>query len=188
MKFRVLLYQDAVAKPAGIPDVWPAEVTAVDDDVVSVDSPYLLMTPQEYDDYRTLHRAEYDAWVDARSLSSVKAAKCLAIDARTIELVSRGFDFPPGSGVYFSLSIEAQTRLISAYHSRNEPELVYPLIWNTLDDLDALEIPDSETMRLFYLQAMMTRRTWIDAGTALKSQVRAATTTAEVAAVEDTRQ
>ena len=188
MKFRVLLYQDTVAKPAGIPDAWPAEVWAVDDDVLSVDSPYLLMTPQEYDDYRTLHRAAYDAWVDAMSLSSVKAAKFTAVDEKTVELIKRGFEFPPGSGQRFSLSNEAQSLLLGAYQSRNEPLFSYPLSWNTLDDSSVLDIPDAETLHLFYLQATGTVRAHRDSGTALKSQVRAATTIAEVAAVEDTRQ
>jgi hypothetical protein len=187
MKFRVLLYQDAVAKPAGIPDIWPAEVATVDDDAV-VDSPYLLMTPQEYDDYRALHRSAYDAWVDATSLSTIKAAKFAAIDERTVDLIRRGFEFPPGSGQRFSLSNEAQSLLLGAYQSRNDPLFTYPISWNTLDDSGVLEIPDAETLHLFYLQATGTVRARRDSGTALKSQVRAATTTAEVAAVEDTRQ
>lgn len=187
MKFRVLLYQDVAAKPAGIPDAWPAEVTTVDDDAV-VDSPFLLMTPQEYDDYRTAHREAYDAWVDSISLAGVKAAKFQAIDEKTVELIRRGFEFPPGSGQRFSLSNEAQSLLLGAYQSRNDPLFTYPLVWNTLDDAGALEIPDAATLYLFYLQATGTVRAHRDSGTALKSQVRAATSVAEVAAVEDTRQ
>jgi len=55
----VLLYQFVTNKPAGIPDVWPAEVKETSD----LPSPdWVLMTPAEFEAYKSTHQAAYNTW------------------------------------------------------------------------------------------------------------------------------
>jgi hypothetical protein len=55
----VLLYQYVANKPAGIPDVWPAEVR----DVTELPGPdWVVMSYVELETYKQTHKATYDAW------------------------------------------------------------------------------------------------------------------------------
>lgn len=116
-----------------------------------------------------------------------KASLCTAIDARTGALIALGFEFPPGGGQRFSLSQEAQSRIMGADSLRLDPLFAYPLSWNTIDDMGVMSLPDAATVHAFCLTAVGTYRAHIDAGTALKDQIRAATTSAEATAVTDDR-
>ncbi len=109
------------------------------------------------------------------------------IDQRTSDLIAEGFQFPPTTGLVFSLSAEAQTNLLGLESARLDPAFTYPVNWNSIDDEAVYAIPDADTAHSFYLTALGTIRAWKDSGTALKDQVRAATTPAEVAAVVDNR-
>lgn len=117
-------------------------------------------------------------------LIEAKAAKFASIDARTDELIASGFTF---ASKQFSLSQAAQSRLMGINQVRDDENVTYPIKWNTIDDSDTYSIPDSATVLSFYLTAVGTYRTHVDSGTALKDQVRAATTVAEVDAVVDNR-
>ncbi len=121
------------------------------------------------------------------SLQEAKDFKHAAIDVRTEELIAAGFEFPTGSGLWFSLSSHAQRNLQGLDQVRDLPEVIYPVAWNTLDDSAVLSIPDSATAHGFFLTAFAVYRAHLDSGTALKDQVRAATTVAEVDAVVDAR-
>ena len=121
-------------------------------------------------------------------LQAVKDARGKEIDQHTRQLISKGFEFPPASSMIFSLSSNAQTSLIAADGARNDPEFNYPVNWNTIDDGQVFQIPNAVTLHAFYLTALGTVRGWLDSGTAIKDQIRAATTPAEVAAVPDNRQ
>ena len=76
---------------------------------------------------------------------------------------------------------------MGTHQAKHDPAFTYPVKWNTLDDSDVIEIADSSALHTFYLTALGTYRTHVDSGTTLKDSVRAATTIAEVDAVEDTR-
>lgn len=123
----------------------------------------------------------------ARTLEEAKSQKFVAIDSRTDDICDLGFEFPPGSGQRFSLSLAAQAKLLGLDLLRDDSHLVYPVKYNTVDDEETLEIYDSETMHNFFLTAVGTYRAAIDSGTAVKDEVRAADTIEEADAVEDSR-
>ncbi len=125
-----------------------------------------------------------EAEKNSNCLASCKAAKCAAIDSRTDELIAQGFTY---SSKTFSLSDAAQNRIMGTHQVRDDAALTYPLKWNTIDDLDALELADSAAVHSFYLAALGTYRGHVDGGTSLKDQVRAATTHAAVEAITDSR-
>ena len=133
-------------------------------------------------------QAQIDAIVAAHegpdSLMCYKAAKYTLIDKRTDELISGGFQY---ASKIFSLSPNAQAKMMGINQIRNEQEVVYPIRWNTKDDNDYYEIQNANDMKGFYLTGVGTYRYHVDSGTALKDQVRAATSKAEVDAVVDNR-
>lgn len=134
--------------------------------------------------HTSLDKTSTDTLVAANSLAGVKAAKIAAIDARTEELISLGYTF---AGNRFSLSIHAQTTLLGLDMTRNDPAMVYPIEFNTLDDGGVQILNNATDAHNLYLTAVGTVRAHRDSGTAYKSLVRAATTLAEVDAVVDTR-
>ena len=111
-----------------------------------------------------------------------KIRKFQAVDTRTGELIAPGFAY---SSKQFSLSQNAQSSL-HGLNARKDTE-TYPIEWNTIDDLDVYSIDDATDAGAFYDAAATVWRTHKDSGTTLKSSIRAATTQAELDAVEDTR-
>jgi hypothetical protein len=128
--------------------------------------------------------AENKADYAAELLRLAKAAKALAIDLRTDELIAGGFPF---AGIQFSLTIESQVRIEGMDRFRDDPLCSYPISWNSLDDSQSLQIQNAATIHGLYLTALGTLRVRVDSGSALKDQVRAAATVAEVEAVVDNR-
>ncbi len=145
----------------------------------------LASVPREYwivdgSEVREMTAAEKDSG----HLSAHKAEKCAAIDAKTDELIAQGFVY---SDKTFSLSANAQKRIMGIHQVRDDASLSYPVKWNTIDDADALELADSAAVHSFYLTALGTYRGHVDGGTSLKDQVRAASTVAAVDAITDSR-
>lgn len=60
MILAVKFYKD-VPNPQAIPSDWPARCIELDDDATVPDG-YVGMTPKEYEQYKELHRASYEAW------------------------------------------------------------------------------------------------------------------------------
>jgi hypothetical protein len=118
------------------------------------------------------------------SLEVAKSLKAAAIDARTEALISEGFTF---SSKQFSLSVNSQLKLIGAFAARSDPAMTYPIKWNNKDDTDTISIADAAGLLSFYLTGVAAMRGHLDSGTALKDDVRAASTVAEVEAITDTR-
>ena len=58
----VLLYEKLTDKPAGIPDVWPAEVREV---IELPNSDWIEMSVAEFNDYKATHQATYDTWYES---------------------------------------------------------------------------------------------------------------------------
>jgi hypothetical protein len=133
--------------------------------------------------------AAVDAVVAAHNspLDQAKKAKIAAIDARTRQLIDAGFEFPPGSGVVFSLSLNSQLTLLGLGTAKDDPAFTYPVDWNSKNDKAKQTIPDAATAGQFFLTALGTVRAHLDAGTALKDAVRAAATVGAVDAVVDPR-
>ena len=121
---------------------------------------------------------------DPEGLDAAKTKKAALIDKRTDELIAAGMTH---AGKKFSLSLASQMKMVGSHEARDEPAFSYPVSWNTLDDKDKHNIADSAELHTFYLTAMGTIRAHLDSGTAIKDQVRAATTVAAVEAVEDPR-
>jgi hypothetical protein len=130
-----------------------------------------------------MSQAEKDQ-LDADNLAAAKTAKCVIIDKRTDQLIALGFTY---AGKIFSLSANGQARLMGTNQIRNASNLVYPIKWNTLDDTDVLLLNNAIDVLNFYLTAASTYRAHVDSGTALKDQVRAATTVVAVQAITDNR-
>lgn len=118
------------------------------------------------------------------SLEAKRQEKCRSIDRKTDWLIAQGFAF---GGKVFSLSMGAQMKMVGITQVRNEAGVTYPIVWNTLNDDDTYSLADAATVLSFYLTGVGTYRAHVDSGTALKGQVRDATTIAEVEAVEDSR-
>lgn len=118
------------------------------------------------------------------SIDVAKQVKFDAIDKKTDEIIARGYEF---AGLRFSTSLEAQARMLGVLLLKDNPLMSYPITWNSLDDNGALTIPDAATVEGFALTGIGYYRAAIDSGTALKDQVRTATTVSEVEAVTDAR-
>lgn len=119
-------------------------------------------------------------------LPEYKLEKQRAIDARTAELIFQGFTY---GGKTLSLSISAQSYWTNLYQARNIMAAggLFPLTVNTLDDLDTYSVASVADAEGLYQTAVGTMTSRLASGTALKNQVRAATTKAEVDAVVDSR-
>lgn len=117
-------------------------------------------------------------------LAVYKAQRFEEIDERTRQLIGDGFVYLSKT---FSLSAEAQRKLHEDHQARDDPGFTYPVRYNTKDDSDAIDIPDATVLHALLMAACGARRACTDSGTALKDQIRAATTVAEVSAVEDER-
>lgn len=186
MKYAIKFYSQ-ISNPASVPEEWPAVVLEVNDEAKVPDG-FTGMTASELALYKSERQAMYDAWLSsyvAAELPSLKQLRYQDIDKRTDELISNGFEFPPGSGLVFNLSQESQIRFHGCDYARDL--LSYPIQWQTLDDNSQLSVTDATMMHNFFLSAFSALRSLIDSGTALKKQIADATTKAEVDAVVDTR-
>ncbi len=145
--------------------------------VTGVDSKYWVI--ENDDSVREMTVTEKDT----AELANVKAAKIVEIDAKTTSLIGLGFTY---ASKQFSLSAEARDSvvgLMTIYISYSP----WPLPWNTIDDLDKYEIVDSDDALAFCQAGYAGWTAPKLSGTALKDDVRAATTIAAVDAVVDNR-
>jgi len=136
-----------------------------------------------YGDVVEMSQSEKDD-VDGYNIDNLMSVKFRAIDNRTMELIDVGFIF---DGYLFSLSTAAQSRLMGIDQIRNDVAVVYPIRWNSKDDMDVYEINDADEMHDFYLTAVGTYRVHVDNATNIKDQVRAAVTKADIDTVVDNR-
>jgi len=117
-------------------------------------------------------------------IATWKKRKCDQIDLHTDDLINSGFEF---IGHKYSMSIEAQSRMLGMYQLRNEPLMVYPVSWNSLEDDYEIQIVNAQMVSGFFMTAVGTYRAYIDSGTQLKAAVRAATTKQEIDVIVDPR-
>lgn len=109
------------------------------------------------------------------------AARLAQVDQRTQELIAQGFSH---AGKVFSLSLPAQNYWADIV---NLPAENFPVEVNTLDDTSThfvLDLAEAGVMKGAAMAAVLTA---LASGTAVKNQLRAATTPAELDAIEDTR-
>ena len=129
------------------------------------------MTPTEQDQY---------------ILASVRVAKIAAIDQKTTTMIAAGFQFGDPAKT-FSLSANAQLKMLGSREFMDNPAYTYPKIWNTIDDLDTIIINNAVELDAFVLIGMGTVQDYLAADESLKAQVRAATTVVAINAVTDNR-
>lgn len=126
-----------------------------------------------------------DKIVALHPLTKVKAARYEEVDVQTVALIDGGF---PYNSQIFSLSIPSQITMLGLDAVRNDPAFVFPVNLNVKDDTtDPFVVPDAPTAHDMFMTAVATYRGYKDAGTALKNQIRAAQTVADVNAVVDNR-
>ena len=119
---------------------------------------------------------------ELETLEEYKDAKNKSIDAKTYSVIGQGFTY---AGKQFSLSEYAQINLITIELDKNI--LLYPIIWNTIDDKDTYDIQDATDVTNFHLTALNVIKSTRDSGTNLKKLVNASTTKAEVDLIIDNR-
>lgn len=116
-----------------------------------------------------------------QTLSSAKQAKILAIVARSKELIDAGF---PYSGKTFSLSQGAQTNYLAMLVAA---AMIAPTSVPTLGEGDSINLANAGAIQAFVGAAIGYVKTVLEAGTALKMQINAATTIPDVLAIVDPR-
>lgn len=126
----------------------------------------------------------YNNITESDWLDSYKGQKLEEINNNTDELIKAGYTY---SGHTFSLSEKAQTNILALYSTKDDSTLIYPIVFNTIDDLNTFEAGDAATIANMYYSALATKKGHLDTGTALKNQIRNAATVAEVDLVQDNR-
>lgn len=116
------------------------------------------------------------------SLADAREFRFLQIDAKTDRVIGAGFTY---AGKTFSLSLTAQNKIIGLYVSRAMQS--FPIRFNTIDDVDAVDLETAEDIEAMFVAAAVALRTAVDSGTAIKDLVRSADTVEDVLAVEDNR-
>jgi hypothetical protein len=109
------------------------------------------------------------------------------INQRTRAIILDGYEWPAGSGIFFSLSDTAQRNLADL--DVNKDVLVtYPWSLSTKDDLGMHPIKDSKELHDIYLTSIVKRGTAYVGGNALKELVRAAASHADLDVIVDDRE
>lgn len=150
------------------------------DDHTDVECPDDLTGPEQ-----TAIDGVVSAHTTNQTLDEYKLDKIGQIDLRTQQLVDLGFEYPASSGQMFGLSVSSQLLLLGLVVSKDF--LPFPVKYNSLDGLSVISLPNVSEVNNFFGTAVAIVKARQDSGTALKDLVRAATSTAEVDAVEDTR-
>ena len=122
--------------------------------------------------------------IEALDLSGYKAVRFKEIDTRTEELIKQGFLY---KGLVFSLSQNAQINILALHETRNDPALLYPVAYSTLDDSNHYDVIDATDLHNMYLTALATKKAHVDTGTTLKNSIRDAVNEAAVALIIDNR-
>lgn len=149
-----------------------AQAQAVNPDIASVDA----SPPQ----------ADIDVYNDAQALREAKQQKLIRIDTRTEELVAAGF-YDASRAKRFRIDDSAMVRYTGVWITRNDPGALLPYAVSTYENDDVETLSNSAQVNDFFFDMQAGLRAVTDSGVPLKQQVVAATTLAEVAAVEDTR-
>lgn len=124
-------------------------------------------------------------YVEVPALKPLKVARAAEIDARTEELIAEGLELSTGKVV--SISDCALTRYNVTYLIRNAATAAYPVLVNTIENDGVQSLANAAQVEQFTEEVFLGHRVITDSGAALKGQIIAATTVAEINAVVDDR-
>jgi hypothetical protein len=117
------------------------------------------------------------------NLANYKQLKFNAIDEKSGDLIlSGGFNY---GGIDFSLRLTSQINLLGVEIKRNDP--ILPITFNSVDNTQEIVLSTAADVDNFFMSALGQKKAFLDSGTALKDEVRAATDKTEVDAVIDNR-
>lgn len=145
---------------------------------------YLYFDSEPDEDVKTDITDFYNDIVQTDWLNYYKAIRFSEINNKTQELINLGYVY---NGFAFSLSEKAQTNILALYSTKDDVHLIYPILFNTIDDLNTFEAVDANIIADMYYTALATKKAHLDGGTVLKNQIRQATTVDDVDAVQDNR-
>lgn len=106
------------------------------------------------------------------------------IELNTRAIVNRGFEF---QGRRFANNLDSRAQYTALYAMRDDPFMQWPIEFATLDDMDMIELPDSQAAYAFCLTSAGAFLGVKATGTALKKQVKTLTTAEELSAFVDPR-
>jgi len=133
-----------------------------------------------------LNREQFEAMrITGMPVDQARAFRNILIDRRTPKLIAAGT--VTYGGLQFSISPTAQFNTLVMWTRRNEAGFAYPVVRATKDSTSSVALADAAAVEAFYAASETAVRAFLDAGNALKSQVNALATSAEVAAFVDPR-
>jgi hypothetical protein len=118
-------------------------------------------------------------------LKPLKVFRAEQIDFRTEELIAEGFE--GSTGKRFRIDDGSLTRYNVMYLTRNAGSSVYPKVINVFSNDAVQNLPTVAAVEQFCTEVFLGHQAIVDSGTALKVQIIAATTIAEIDAVVDNR-
>lgn len=124
-------------------------------------------------------------YAEVEVLKPLKIARAAEIDARTEELIAEGF--VGSTSKRFRIDDCALVRYNVMYLTRNAGSSVYPKVINVYTNDAVQNLPTVAAVEQFCTEVFLGQQAIIDSGTALKVQIIAATTIAEIDAVVDNR-
>ena len=162
--------------------------------IVNPDLTALVNVPKKYwkiigDDVLEMDQAEKDA-VDAAELVILKAKLLEDVDSHAESLITDGpgIEYPPASGKYLSLSINAQIKwtgwnlIADDWVSLGLP---YPFTVRTKDELDTVTITDAAEVRTVYGLMAQTVAVILGGVEVAKAGIQSATTAEDAQTAAD---
>jgi hypothetical protein len=124
-------------------------------------------------------------YITVEVLKPLKVIRAGQIDERTQELVSEGF--VGSTGKRFKIDRDSLLEYLVLYETRNAVGTFYPVLINTFEMDGVQTLPNAAAVEQFTTEVFLGYRALFDSGSALKAQVVAATSVAEIEAVVDNR-
>lgn len=148
--------------------------------VTGYDSRYWVISG----DSVTLATGDALAAIEAEVLAEAKAAKMAAIDARSAQILTRGIEIE--SGVWLSTTLAASQNLQDIWIGHQQGIQVFPVSISTLSG-GAYTVANITAFAAIMSAFGAHKRGTLEAGQALRAQVLACTTVAQVNAIVDDR-
>lgn len=122
------------------------------------------------------------------TLNALRQRKKESINDTTRKLITKGVEYPSGSGRFFSMSDAAQRNWTDLDRNADDPDITYPLFVSAADDSVLHMLADADEVRALYRENALRRLQVYGGGVALKAACDAAKTIAELDAIHDDRE